>query len=150
MFSSALIKKLRIDDPLDAFSVHGACGVWGVVATGFFGVHEYICGDAAGNCITMGGQTAMQFVGVILIILWTGVLSVILFAIMRVCGILRANAAAEINGLDMNHHNGYTGILRYREEMELTTGEIDVHDFRFIPVNNKSVEQKVERKEELQ
>jgi len=27
---------VKIDDPLDAFAVHGACGFWGVFATGLF------------------------------------------------------------------------------------------------------------------
>merc|ERR1712193_334622 len=27
--SSMLVKKLKIDDPVDASSVHGACGIWG-------------------------------------------------------------------------------------------------------------------------
>ena len=44
--SSVLLRKLRIDDPLDAFSVHGACGMWGVIAVGFFGVQKHICGEA--------------------------------------------------------------------------------------------------------
>merc|ERR1719313_1191682 len=34
--SSALIKKLKIDDPVDAFSVHGACGIWGCLAAALF------------------------------------------------------------------------------------------------------------------
>merc|ERR1719230_131613 len=34
--SSALIKKLKIDDPVDAFSVHGSCGIWGCIAAAVF------------------------------------------------------------------------------------------------------------------
>merc|ERR1719161_2727673 len=34
--SAALIKKLKIDDPVDAFSVHGACGIWGCLAAALF------------------------------------------------------------------------------------------------------------------
>ena len=124
--SSAILKRLRIDDPLDAFSVHGACGIWGVVAVGFFGVQEYICGEADSNCISIPGQTTMQIVGVLLIILWTSVTSTVLFAILRITRLLRASAESEIRGLDMGHHLGYTGVLRYRQEKELTTGEMDV------------------------
>lgn len=33
---SKLLVKLKIDDPLDASSIHFACGVWGGIATGLF------------------------------------------------------------------------------------------------------------------
>jgi len=124
--SSGILKRLRIDDPLDAFSVHGACGIWGVVAVGFFGVREYVCGSADSNCITIPGQTAMQIVGVLLIILWTSVTSTVLFAILKLTRLLRSSEDSEVIGLDMDHHLGYTGILRYRQEKELTTGEMDI------------------------
>ena len=35
-----LLDKLRIDDPVGAFPVHGLCGVWGGIATGIFGEYE--------------------------------------------------------------------------------------------------------------
>merc|ERR1739845_102888 len=38
--SSFLVKRAKIDDVVDAFSVHGACGLWGIVALGFFGNHN--------------------------------------------------------------------------------------------------------------
>merc|ERR1712139_107612 len=62
--SSMLLRLMRIDDPIDAFSVHGACGIWGVIAVGPFGVKEYICSDDS-ECVTIVGQTAMQLVGVL-------------------------------------------------------------------------------------
>ena len=29
--ASELLQKLKIDDPVEAFPVHGACGIWGVI-----------------------------------------------------------------------------------------------------------------------
>ena len=126
--SSLLLKVLRIDDPIDAFSVHGACGIWGVVATGFFGVKEYICGDAAEECFTMAGQTAMQIVGVLFIIIWTTTTSAMLFGLLRIGNALRANYDEEIHGLDLHHHVGYTGILRYGEEMQSTIDGLEMEE----------------------
>merc|ERR1719217_844527 len=34
--SSALIQKCKVDDAVDAFSVHGACGIWGCIAAALF------------------------------------------------------------------------------------------------------------------
>merc|ERR1712170_244349 len=34
--TSIVLKKLRIDDPIDAFAVHGAAGAWGVMAAALF------------------------------------------------------------------------------------------------------------------
>lgn len=34
--SCKLFKKLYVDDPIDASSVHGFCGIWGVLAVGIF------------------------------------------------------------------------------------------------------------------
>merc|ERR1712187_23253 len=124
--SSVLLRKMRIDDPIDAFSVHGACGIWGVVAVGPFGLQEYICGDASSTCVTMAGQTAMQLVGVLCIIAWTGVTSTILFGLLKAANMLRASKEAEIRGRDLDHHMGYTGILRYEDELELTKIGLDV------------------------
>lgn len=34
--SSKLLRRLKVDDVIDAVPVHGVCGVWGVVAVGLF------------------------------------------------------------------------------------------------------------------
>ena len=38
MTFSNLLYRLKIDDPLDAFAVHGACGAWAVLSVGFFDI----------------------------------------------------------------------------------------------------------------
>ena len=44
-----LLDKLRIDDPVGAFPVHGMCGVWGGIATGIFG--DYSLGTQILGCL---------------------------------------------------------------------------------------------------
>ena len=49
----------RIDDPLDAFAVHGACGCWGVVASAFFSTKNYakaVGGFEEGGVFYGGGE----------------------------------------------------------------------------------------------
>merc|ERR1719426_362773 len=73
--ASMLMVKLKVDDPLDAFAVHGACGFWGVLAAGLFG---------EGNGAFYGGdQLGVQIVGALLIALWISVPSVALLFGLR-------------------------------------------------------------------
>ena len=62
------------------------------------------------------------------IILWTTGTSVVLFGLMRVGNLLRVKRDVEIRGLDMDHHLGYTGILRYAEEMESTVNGLEIEE----------------------
>merc|ERR1711988_1907713 len=71
--ASMLLRKLKVDDVVDAFPVHGACGIWGVLALGFFGDPDEGMG---GNGVIYGGdQLWTQLMGVVCIMAWTGILS---------------------------------------------------------------------------
>lgn len=48
--------------------------------------------------------------------------SIIIFGLLRVFKLLRASEESERLDLDQDHHMGYTGILRYLEEVEATKG----------------------------
>lgn len=101
--ASMLVKKLKVDDVVDAFAVHGACGFWGIVAVGFFGNPDK---GIDGNGVFYGGdQLGTQlFVGV-MIILWVGVLSVVIFLPMRLCGVLRMSDELQQQGADVLEHS---------------------------------------------
>jgi Amt family ammonium transporter len=87
-----VLNVLHIDDPLDAFAVHGAGGVWGVLSTGFLvnSDHKF----AAYNVVvtSLGTQLAVQIIGVIAIIAWScGCAAVIFLAMNGVFGKLGYN-----------------------------------------------------------
>jgi len=119
--ASCLMRKLKIDDPLDAFAVHGACGFWGCVATGFFAVKEYsyvpntgspmyaAIGGYDGGAMTgqsTGAALGAELVALIIEIAWVGTLSAILFFVLKLLGMLRVSEDVETAGLDDSKHGG--------------------------------------------
>jgi Amt family ammonium transporter len=92
-------KKLHIDDPVGAISVHGVCGVWGTLAVGIFGDIEMI-----GSGLTRGGQIGVQALGVIAVFLWVTITSGLLFFIIKKTVGLRVSAEEELKGLDIAEH----------------------------------------------
>mmetsp|Transcript_108315 Transcript_108315/g.151236 ORF Transcript_108315/g.151236 Transcript_108315/m.151236 type:complete len:526 (+) Transcript_108315:65-1642(+) len=116
--SSMLLQKLKIDDPVDASPVHGFCGIWGVLACGFFdwgkGVDHYHGWSGFGcmantdkSCKTGIGGTAIgaQFILVCMVIVWSGILSAIIFALLKLTGTLRVSEEVEDVGMDSHHHS---------------------------------------------
>ena len=95
---SSLLKKLKIDDPLDAFAVHYGGGLCGVLFTPVFMndgiVHWTKCSDqglAPGQpCDYKPFQVwVWNLVGLIAITLWTGVLSALMFGFLHYANLLR-------------------------------------------------------------
>ncbi|MDA3956113.1 ammonium transporter [Oceanispirochaeta sp.] len=92
-------KKLHIDDPVGAISVHGVCGAWGTLAVGIFGDIEMI-----GSGLTRGGQIGVQALGVVAVFLWVTITSGLLFFIIKKTIGLRVSAEEELKGLDIAEH----------------------------------------------
>jgi ammonium transporter, Amt family len=85
---TVLLDKLKIDDPVGAWPVHGLCGVWGCLAIGFFG-HNSL---------------ATQAIGTLAICAWSFVTMMVLFTALKVVGLLRVSAEDEQTGLDISEH----------------------------------------------
>ncbi|NCB02841.1 MAG: ammonium transporter [Spirochaetia bacterium] len=101
-------KKLHIDDPVGAISVHGVCGVWGTIAVGLFGSTDSVRGLFYG-----GGfhQLTIQAIGVVSVALWVTITTGILFFVIKKTGGLRVTHNEELLGLDLSEHNAdsYSG-----------------------------------------
>ena len=109
--SSKLVLKLGVDDPLDAFAVHGACGFWGVVAVGLFASPDYGYNAEGAAGLFYGGDLAgvllgVQLAGLFAQIAWVSVMSLILFFALKAARILRVDAATEEEGMDVSKHGG--------------------------------------------
>jgi len=105
-FGVDLLERLKIDDPVGAFSVHGLAGIFGVLAVGIWGV------DGLG--LLHGGgftQLGIQAVGVLACTVWTLPLAFIMFFLIDKTIGLRVSPEVEDAGIDMAYH----GIGSYPE-----------------------------------
>jgi len=112
--SSAGIKKLKIDDPVDASSVHGTCGIWGCLAAALFDFgagtdkHHGWGGfsatswteDGETKYMTTGDAIAVNLVEVAFVIAWSGGLCSVVFGALKAAKLLRVDEAAEEVGCD--------------------------------------------------
>lgn len=97
---------LKIDDPVGAVAVHGACGMFGTIAVGFFNIYENAEAGLTKGLFYGGGfrQLGIQCLGVLTIAAWTAVtMTIIFFAIKKTIG-LRVSEKEEIEGLDIHEH----------------------------------------------
>jgi len=89
---------LKIDDPVGAVAVHGACGIWGTFAVGLF---DYNDGLFYGGGLH---QLGIQCIGILAVLLWTVVTVGLLFFILHKTIGVRASLQEEIEGLDATEH----------------------------------------------
>lgn len=113
--AAMVLLKLKIDDPLEAFPIHGAAGMWGALAPGLFNVRDFqdlvltIDGDNyyhGGFYRGSGLLLGVNIAGILIIMVWTLGLITPLFILMRFAGILRISRAEEIIGNDVSKHGG--------------------------------------------
>ena len=72
VFGVLMLDKMKIDDPVGAFPVHGINGIWGTLAVGLFGKQSL---GLANNGIFLGGgwgQLMTQVLGIISVIAFEG------------------------------------------------------------------------------
>lgn len=102
--SVAVMKpKLRYDDTLDAFGIHGVAGTLGAILTGVFADPSI---NEAGRGLLYGnpGQVWTQIIAALVTLVYTGVVTAIIFVIIKVFVGLRVDAEEEIEGLDESQH----------------------------------------------
>jgi Amt family ammonium transporter len=85
---SLIRNRLRIDDTLDVFAVHGVGGIFGTVMVAVFGA----------------GTWAAQLGGLAVVGLWTVVLTFVLVKLVARITPLRVDLETETNGLDLSVH----------------------------------------------
>jgi Amt family ammonium transporter len=103
VYAADLIERLHIDDPVGAFAVHGACGIWGTLAIGLFGQPGLTFAPAGVDVATRAGLLlgggidllVVQFIGSAATVIFTGVFAVLMFGALKAIGRLRVNKAVD-------------------------------------------------------
>ncbi len=93
---------LGYDDSLDVFGVHGIGGIIGAIGTGV--VVSPALGGVGVDGYTMSGQVGTQALGVATAIVWSGVVSYVLFKLIDLSMGLRVSEEQEREGLDTASH----------------------------------------------
>ena len=100
--ATLLRARLRVDDSLDVWAVHGVGGTWGAFATGLFAVASV--GGTDGLFAGNPGQLVNQLVGIVTTWVWAfGLTFIILKALDMTIG-LRVTEEEEAAGLDVSQH----------------------------------------------
>ena len=111
-FVTTVKNKLGYDDTLDVFGVHCVGGITGALATaivadprlGGQGFFDYTVKPAVAGAYDMGAQLVTQIEAVAITLVWSGVVSAVLFIILDKTIGLRPSAEVEHEGLDINEH----------------------------------------------
>jgi ammonium transporter, Amt family len=112
IFVSTVKKKFGYDDSLDVFGVHGIGGIVGAIGTGIVanpgyggqGVYDYTVFPAVLAPYNVGAQVWIQIQAVAVTIVWTGIVSIVLFSVIKLVFGLRPSADDERQGLDQTSH----------------------------------------------
>jgi len=112
------LNKLRIDDTVGAFPVHGICGIFGTLAVGIFGTVSL--GAPMEGLLYGGGFGALgiQALGVFACLGFVAVSMWILFKVIDSTVGLRVSKKTELRGLDIEEHGmeSYSGFQIFTTE----------------------------------
>ncbi|MFY8193849.1 MAG: ammonium transporter [Novosphingobium sp.] len=112
LFVAFVKNKLKYDDTLDVFGVHGIGGIVGAIGTGIVadpalggqGFFDYTVFPAAVGTYDMAGQVLTQIKAVGVTVIWTAIVSAVLFYGLKFTIGLRPSEEAEREGLDLAEH----------------------------------------------
>jgi len=99
---SGLKKMLGADDSLDVFGVHGVGGIVGALLTGVFSAGSL--GGVKGDDFSISTQFLIQLEGVVITMVWSGVVAYVAYKLVDMVMGLRVSEEAEREGLDITSH----------------------------------------------
>jgi Amt family ammonium transporter len=100
-------QKLKIDDSLDVFPVHGVGGLLGILVTAVFASAELgvFSGQGLAEGVTITSQLGVQALGAAATAVWCGVLTWVILKLVDAVTGLRVSTDEENEGLDIVLHD---------------------------------------------
>jgi ammonium transporter, Amt family len=99
------VESVRIDDPVGAFGVHGACGTLGTLAVGIFAKPELSLNKQGGLLLTGDFRLlGVQILGILAIASFTTFFAFLMFGILNSVKLLRVDPQGDIVGIDVYEH----------------------------------------------
>jgi len=95
--------RLKIDDSLDVFAVHGVGGILGSLLVAYLALPAF-GGLGLADGVTAGSQFMVQLASVAITVLWTGIASYVILKVIGAVIGLRVDQQDEIEGLDLSQH----------------------------------------------
>ena len=96
-------QRLKIDDSLDVFAVHGIGGALGTLLTAFL-ASEVFGGLGLAEGTSAGAQFGVQLLGVVAVAAWAAVATFVLAKVLNLVVPLRVSVEDEVEGLDLVAH----------------------------------------------
>jgi ammonium transporter, Amt family len=110
-FAVAFIKaKMKYDDQLDAFGIHGVGGIVGCLLTGVFAASAI--GGKSGLLEGNPDQLIAQILGVCVVVIYSAVATLIILFLMKKIMIVRVNEKTEREGLDLALHGDQVEVYK--------------------------------------
>jgi len=103
MVTQLIKQRFKIDDSLDVFAVHGVGGMLGTMLTAVF-VSVVLGGNGLAEGMTIGSQLGVQALGIIIVAVWSGVLTAIIVMVLKMFLTFRVDEETEVQGLDLALH----------------------------------------------
>jgi ammonium transporter, Amt family len=108
------VEWLRVDDPIGAVAVHGACGIFGTISLGLFATGQYGLPGSLGadtsstvEGLFYGGgtkQLGVQLLGSAVVTVTTFVVALAVMFAVKSLGVLRISEEVELGGIDIHEH----------------------------------------------
>ena len=119
-------RKLKLDDPVGAISVHCVNGLWGIISLGLFADGKYgdgfngISGGVTGLFFGDASQFAAQMIAVAVLFVWGFGVSFLFFKLLDKVWGIRVKPEDELEGLDIPE----MGVLAYPDS-QMVRSELD-------------------------